>query len=462
MSLSQENLKAKLNQLECHFTWELNKDDVDIQNLLNRLGEGVELDLGKEQGVARAHNFSGYVKFLLGDQKEALSHLLESEALFGDHCDKLLIVTYGNFAWVNYHMENYTECEGYLQKIQEINEKFLTESVPEVLGEKEWTFLKFSRKYYERARDVFKKAVEMDPDNSEWNAGYAIALYRTDTEPCTVDSPAVKQLRQALDIDPDDDVLKVHLGLKLLFCSKQLMKDSEKLVEEALNGSPDHPHVMRYVSMFFRDRGSVERSIELLKKALQNSPGSSFIHHQLALCYRSKKINLQKEKQDSEEVNEARDNSIYHLEMATSLKASFIIAMSELALQYGERGDLHMAENLFEETFKIATEKKDNLKAVHFHYAQYQQYSIRNEEQAIYHYIECLKTAPLSSEGTRSVHKLKKIAQNILRKNPDDWNGSKIIGLIFQERPDMCQDNPNASTEEADEVRNNLNEIMFF
>lgn len=75
---------------------------------------------------------------------------------------------------------------------------------------------------------------------------------------------------------------------------------------------------------------------------------------------------------------------------------------------------------------------------------------------------QCLKTAPLSSEGTRSVHKLKKIAQNILRKNPDDWNGSKIIGLIFQERPDMCQDNPNASTEEADEVRNNLNEIMFF
>lgn len=438
---------------------------MDLPNLLNRLEEQAELDLGKEQGVARTHNLIGYVKFLLGDEKEAFSHLLRSEALikerFGDHCDKFLIVTYGNFGWFNYHMKNYRECEVYLKKLEEINEKLPTESASEVLGEKGWTFLKSSRKYYERAKEVFKKAVEMDPDNSEWNAGYAIALYRTETESCTVDSPAISQLRKANDINPDDDVIKVQLGMKLLLSSKQLMNESEKLVEAALNGSPDHPHVVRYVGMYFRDRGSLDRSIELLERVLKSSVSSCFLHHQLALCYRNKKINLQKEKCHFAEVNKARDKSIYHLEMATSLKASFIVALSQLALQYGERGDLLMAEDLFETTFRTATEKKDNLYAVHFHYAQYQQYCIRNQDQAIHHYMECLTTGPHTSEGTRSAYKLRKIAQSLLQNDPNDWNGSKIMGLIFQLRPDMCEDSQ-CNADEEDEVRSNLKEIMFF
>ncbi|XDV41720.1 hypothetical protein PO909_010530 [Leuciscus waleckii] len=245
----------KLDQLECHFTWGVEKDEVAIADLVIRLEEQAKLDLGREEGAARAQCSLGFVKFLLDRKEEALAHLLNSETLIkenlGDNCDKTLIVTYGNFAWVYYHMKNYTECESYLKKLQKINETFPTEfsSVPEVLGEKGWAYLKFSHKYYDRAVEVFQKAVELDPENREWNAGYAIALYRTETgthtESCTVDSPAIKQLRKA--IDPDDDVLRVLLGLKFLSLSKSLMNDSEKLVEKALNGSPEHPHVMRYV-----------------------------------------------------------------------------------------------------------------------------------------------------------------------------------------------------------------------
>ncbi|KAF4085224.1 hypothetical protein AMELA_G00114690, partial [Ameiurus melas] len=48
-------LEAKLNQLECHFTWALNENDIDLTDLLNRLEEQLNLDLGGEAGVARTH-----------------------------------------------------------------------------------------------------------------------------------------------------------------------------------------------------------------------------------------------------------------------------------------------------------------------------------------------------------------------------------------------------------------------
>ncbi|ROL48445.1 Interferon-induced protein with tetratricopeptide repeats 5 [Anabarilius grahami] len=461
----------KLDHLECHFTWDIKKDELDTANLISRLEEQDKLDLGGDEGAARAQCSLGYVKFLLGLKEEALNHLLKSETLIkenlGDNCDKTLIVTYGNFAWINYHMKNYTECESYLMKLQEIKETFPTEfsSVPEVLGEKGWAYLKFSRKYYDRAVEFFQKAVELDPENSEWNAGYAIALYHietnTHTESCPVDSPAIKQLRQALNINPYDDVLKVLLGLKLLSCSKSLMNESEILVETALNGSPEHPHIMRYVAMFLRNQGSVDRSIAILKKALERSPDSGFIHHQLAMCYKTKKINLQVEKKGKVEVDRARNQIIYHLEKATSLKASFIFAMCELAFHYGESRDLLKAEEVFDKTFKTAKEKNEHLHVVHFYYAQFQLYSNRCEDLAIRHYQECLSMAPQTTDGTRSAKKLKNIANKRLKVNQDDWEANEILGFVYQKKGEMFESSTNISdNEENDEFLSNLCELM--
>lgn len=472
VSSIQDSLQSKLDQLECHFTWDIKKEDLVLTDILNRLEEQVKMGLGKEPGVARTHCSLGYVKFLLGRKDETLTHLKESETLIkenlGVNCDKTLIVTYGNLAWIYYHMKKYTESESYLLKLQKINEKVSAEpsSVPEVLGEKGWAYLKFSRKYYDKATEVFQKAVELDPENSEWNAGYAKALFRTETGAlCTVDSPAIKQLRQAMDIDPDDDASRVLLGVKLLLCSKELMNESEKLIETALNGSPEHPHIVRYVGKYFRNQGSVDRSIELLKKALETSPNSGFINHQLAMCYKTKKINLQKENRgvNKSEVNNARNQCIYYLEKATSLKASFVIAMSELALQYGEKRDLPKAEKLFDRTFKTAREKNDSVHVVHYFYAEFQQYSNRREDLAISHYKKCLEMSPHTSVGDRSAKKLKNIAQRYINDNPGDWKANEILGFIYQMKGEMFGDTKSyaatSGNEEEDESLSNLCEI---
>ncbi|XP_017338228.1 interferon-induced protein with tetratricopeptide repeats 5 [Ictalurus punctatus] len=434
-------LKTKLIQLECHFTWALNENDTDLTDLLNRLEEQLDLDLGREEGAARTHSSMGFVKFLLGSNTEALSNLERSVELTksrGNDCDKLLVVAYGDLAWLYHRMGNFAECESYLNKLREIKEKYPSVPYAEVLGEKGWTFLKFSWKYNERAKECFRKALELDPEEGEWNAGLAIALYRA--EDMLEDPVVIDQLRRAIATNPDDDVLKVLLGLRLVAHKKY--SEAESLVEQALERSPEHPHVMRYVGKYFRIEGSVDRSIALLKRALEKVSNAGFIHHQLGLCYKKKILNLMQagsHHTKGAEIKRIREQCIYHLEMATELKTSFIIAMNELAFQYGANQNMSRAEEMFQNTFKAAREKKDNYQSVHYYYANFQQYCMKCEPAAIKHYTECLKINPNTYHGSKSAKSLQKIAERRIENNPRDGEAFGILGIIHKEKGEKQQ-----------------------
>ncbi|XP_060794840.1 interferon-induced protein with tetratricopeptide repeats 5-like [Neoarius graeffei] len=442
--------KTRLLQLECHFTWALNKNDVDLTDLLIRLEEQINLDLGGETGAARTHSYMGFVKFLLGSNTEALSNFERSVELTkscGNDCDKLLVVAYGDLAWLYYHMGNFTECESYLNKLSEIKTKYPSVPYAEVLGEKGWTSLKFSQKYYERAKECFKKALELEAEDPEWNAGLAIALYRLEyilqnsvvsTETSTENS--TDQLRRAIAMNPDDDVLKVLLALRLTVDKKY--NEAGSLVEQALESSPEHPHVLRYVAKFLRNQGSVDRSIALLKRALKKVSNAAFIHHQLGLCYKKNILNLKRagsHHRTGAELKQAQDQCIYHLETATELKTGFILAMSDLAFQYGVKRDMQRAEEMFQNAFQTAKERNENCHYVNFCYAEFQQYRMKCEPAAIKHYTECLKINPNTYHGKKSAENLKKIAKRRIGNNPEDGEAFGILGIIHKEQGEKQQ-----------------------
>ncbi|KAM9496601.1 interferon-induced protein with tetratricopeptide repeats 5-like [Clarias gariepinus] len=433
------NLKARVLQLECHFTWGLNKNDRDLKDLLTRLEEQLNLTLGGETGVARTYSHMGFVKFLLGSNTEALSYFERSVELtksHGDDCYKLLVVAYGDLAWLHYHMGSFAECESYLNKLSNIKEKYPIVPYAEVLGEKGWTFLKFSRKYYKWAKVCFSEALKLDPDDSEWNAGLAIVLHRT--EPTFQDTPnstAINQLRWAIDTNPDDDVLKIYLAIRLL--GQNQYKEAESLVEKALERSPEHPHVLRYVENYFQGQGSVDRSIALLTKTLEKVSSKAFIHHQLALCFKKKIINLKKSGRqhlEKEEILHSQEQCINHLKTAVELNPYFVIAMSELALQYGQSGDVYKAEQMFQNAFEAAKTIRDNYQSVLLCYAEFQQYCMRCEPAALKHYIECLKINPNSYKGKRCAENLTKIAKRRIRNDPQDGEAFGILGIVHKEK----------------------------
>ncbi|MBN3285582.1 IFT1B protein, partial [Polyodon spathula] len=268
---SENTLHDKLLQLECHFTWDLKKEEIKINDLEITIPENIQFSVEKYKG--KLYNYLAYVKHLKGFNEEALKYLEQAEEItkkdHEDEFEKLVIVTYGNFAWVHYHMGELTKAQSYLEKLEDICKTFPTASrysvlLPIVYAEKGWSFLKVcDEKHYKIAKECFERALEEEPDEKEWNADYAIVLYRLETfgpSVCAEDSIALKQLKHALELDPENPVLMVHLGIKL-----QLYEQNEealKLVNQALKLSPQSPSVAVHAARFFRNHGCPDKSLE--------------------------------------------------------------------------------------------------------------------------------------------------------------------------------------------------------
>ncbi|XP_078060427.1 antiviral innate immune response effector IFIT1-like [Mustelus asterias] len=295
-------LKVKLDQLQCHFTWAPQKENIDLDDMKQRLEDSIQLDVIYR---ATSYNQLAFVNCLQGNCEEAIQNLQEAEEILRenheDEFEKRIIVTYGNRAWVNYHMGQLTEAQSYLDKLERICQQFpdasrYTAMIPEVYGEKGWSLLNCTSQYYEDAMECFKKALEEDPDNTEWNVGYATVLFRLEwfsgTPESRGPSEAVKHLRRVLELDPDHTEAMVLLALKLQHFNQK--EEALKFIEEALQKSPDLPYVLRYAAKFYRTKGDVEKAVDLLKKGLEITPNSTFLHHQIGLCYRTRLYELMK------------------------------------------------------------------------------------------------------------------------------------------------------------------------
>ncbi|KAL0192628.1 hypothetical protein M9458_010924, partial [Cirrhinus mrigala] len=418
-------------------------------DVLNRLEEQIQLEC-KESRVTRAYSSLGFIRYLYGNPQEALENLQKSVEIAKERykdSDSVLIVTYGDLAWLHYYMNEFSKCEDYLRELERIHEK-LSEGfiyTIEVLREKGWTSLKFSNKYSNAAKEFFRRALEMNPDDSDLNAGYAIALYRTTKfTPDSSESPAIKQLEKAIKLNPDDAVLLVLLALRMLHNKdKKTFKTALKKMIMALKISCENPHVIRYAAKFCRQLGNMDTAISLLKEALQATPNSAFIHHQLAVCYKSKKTTLEKKHRiygkaessvkESEEIQQYLDRCVYHLEMAISLKPSFVFATADLALYYGQLGRFK-AEGLFEEAFKMAYNEKQHLQAVHCLYGKYQLYYKKSEQKAFHHFMQGLRLQPESEDGKVCENKLKTMMECRIKwlKNLDYGMVCGIQGFIHE------------------------------
>ncbi|XP_059397312.1 interferon-induced protein with tetratricopeptide repeats 5 [Carassius carassius] len=446
-------LKTKLLLQECHFTWSLREEeDFVLYVLLNRLENQIQFESNKAR-VTRAYRSLGFVQYLYGHQQEALANLQKSVQLAKEYykdSDEVLIVTFGDLAWLHYHMNEFSKCEDYLRELERIHRKFSEgfTYIVEVLREKGWTFLKFSYKYYNAAKECFRQALEMKPDDSDLNSGYAIVMFRTANENSeSLDSPTIKQLKRAIELDPDDAVLLVLLALRMLRNRDDRMtyETALKKVIVALMMSPENPYVIRYTAKFFRELGNMEHAIACLEKALQATPKSAFIHHELAMCYKGKKKILEKKHRthskaefdvkESDEIQKYLHKCIYHLEMAISLKPSFAIAMADLALHYGQLGRFE-TEGLFEEAFKRAKNEKRDLQEVHYLFGQYQLYYKRSEQLALHHFMQGLRLQPESEEGKKCENKLKKVIEDRTNRleNLDDGMVCGIQGFIHEIR----------------------------
>ncbi|XP_072882915.1 interferon-induced protein with tetratricopeptide repeats 1-like [Hemitrygon akajei] len=437
-------LKEKLDQLQCHFTWRPQKETIDVEDVIFKLQDSIDMNLKyKEQ----SYNQLAFLNCLQCGCEEAIQNLKEAEKILKenhkDEFERRSIITYGNFAWVHYHMGQLTEAQSYLDKLEMICKPLsdgprYTAMIPEVYGEKGWSLLSSASEYYEEAKECFAKALEQDPDNTECIMGYATALSRLESMSGTPESrdqsQSVKHFRQVLELDPDDAVAMVLLALNLQRLRQN--EEANELVEQALQKNSNLPYVLRYAAKYYRQKSSVEKAIELLKKALKLTPHSGFIHHQLGLCYRNKlkyshgRYPRNPEfQQNPELINLCK----YHFEKAFEHRPrSFIKAKLDFADICIKNGEYSRAEEAYRRLMDLVDIRPENIQSICLEAGLFELYQKRSETNAVRLFLKGVKIEYNSREREKCRMNLEKWADRKLSVNARDSKALGIKAILYQ------------------------------
>ncbi|XP_066535161.1 interferon-induced protein with tetratricopeptide repeats 8 [Hoplias malabaricus] len=401
-------LEEELKKLECHFTWDLEKEDADLNFLEVKYTESLAVQSQYGQDFKQTIlNFLAYIKHLQGLNDKALEYLEKAKN------DLNVIVTYGNLAWLQHLMCNDEVAKFYLEKLTETvpnPEEAL--SIREVQSEKAWSLLWFSKKHYSRAKDVFQEAIEKEPEDKEWNTGYAFSLFHVEGLEIREDkrvpfevSSAVSQLKKALKLDPDNALIHVYLGLKS-YKNKRNAEAWEHM-RKALRLAPYDLNVVLYVAKFMKKEECYDMALSMLKKMLEKAPDSSRLHHELANNYRWKAKQLG----DIHNPQLLR-LCIHHSEEGARLNPDYLYPQMELANRYAEIKNCAKAEQKFQELFARPNMKPADLQAWHRLYGDFNMYRLGSEAKAVKHYKEGMTLQNISTEWRNCRNKLYKVLHN--------------------------------------------------
>ncbi|NXK53068.1 IFIT5 protein, partial [Chauna torquata] len=440
-TISKNSLKNSLMQLECYFTWTLLKEDVDIDSLEESISDQIEFFI---KSNITSYNLLSYVCHLKHSNEEALENLRNAEEeiqkYHPNEIDKRSLVTWGNYAWIYYHMARYKEAQAYISKVENSCKKLsgtaqLKIQLPEIYAEQGWALLKFGGKYYNRAKECFENALRKEPNNPEFNAGYAIVMYRLEDickRRCKDVNSSLEPLKRAVELNQMDTFLMALLALKLQDLNQA--DEGMRYIEEAMQKTPNLPYFLRYAAKFYRRKGEVDKAVEALKKAIAVTPKSSFLHHQLGLCYRAKLYQLKKTTRypPQDQVDKLIKICIFHFKAVTDQKPKFFSAQADLANMYAEAKMYEEAEEAFQKALQVNILTDYDKQSIYYQYGTFQRYCKKSESEAIRYYTEGLKIGTDSYDRNKCKTALKKLLEKRIERRLGDEADFATLGLIHQ------------------------------
>ncbi|NWX61819.1 IFIT5 protein, partial [Promerops cafer] len=398
-TISKDSLKTSLLQLECHFTWTLLKEHVGLEALEETILDHIEFFV---EYRIRDYNILSYVCHLKNSNEEALKNLRRAEEFIQKHhpgeIARRSLVTWGNYAWIYYHMQRYEEAQTYVSKVENSYKNLSSTAdgkiqLPEIYAEQGWSLLRFGRNYFEKAKNCFENALKSEPDDPDFNAGYAIAMYRLEGLAARHGDemrPCLEALKRAVELNPKDTTAVALIALELQRLKRG--NEGERYIEEGLQKTPNFPLFLRYAAIFYRRKGEVNKAVKILKKALALTPNSVVLHHQLGLCYKFKILQLKNTRYTpQEEMENLIQLAIFHFKRVIDKKPVFFTAYSDLANIYALGKRYEEAEEIFQEVLQRNDLPCDDKQDIYFNYGNFQQFHMKSESKAIECYIEGLK-----------------------------------------------------------------------
>ncbi|KAM5236469.1 interferon-induced protein with tetratricopeptide repeats 2-like [Ctenodactylus gundi] len=432
----EKSLESCLQQLKCHFTWNLLGEN-SIDEFEDRVFNKYEFE--NSAFKVTMCNLSAFIKHYRGQSEAALECLQQAEEFiqqeYAGQADIRSVVTWGNYAWVYYHMGRLAEAQAYLDKVQEVCAKFSSSykiESPQLDCEEGWARLKSGRTQCQRAKGCFEKALEKSPKNPEFTSGWAIASFRLEDRPPSQDPTG--PLKKAIELNPDNQYIKALLALKLQ--KENGEEEGEKLIQEALKKTPDGSatDVLRSAAKFYRNKKAWGKAIVLLRKVLEHLPNNAYVHYHIGCCYRSKIFQIlntdrSERYEPSERLLDLTQQAVHHLKKVDEISGNLFRVWPYLASVYALVGQHQEADYYFQKEFSRNLSPASK-QVLHLRYGNFQLYQVKCEHEAIHHFLEGVKISYESKEKAKMESKLLSIAQTRLSKDEEDSAALQILATL--------------------------------
>ncbi|XP_065435422.1 interferon-induced protein with tetratricopeptide repeats 1-like isoform X1 [Chrysemys picta bellii] len=367
--MSPLRLKEKLQALQCHFTWNFEiRDKVDATHILQTLTLRIAHTHNQNQPVLLA--MQAYLYHLQGQYEDALQSLREAEEILQrDHPDNFprqVLVIYGNYAWLYYHLAHYDLVELYLDKVRKICSSLsrspYAAQITEIHAQKGWSLLAAGLRNGREATECFQMALREDKANGEFLAGLAIAAFAswTHTRKPVFWEAAKKKLGAIIREQQQNYEAKVYLARILKRADRQ---QAEALLEDVVQNSLD-PEVLRNAAMFFQPE-FIEKTISILERAISLNPNYHLLHYDLGYCY---KIQLKEAKSGRGEILAA---AIEAFKEAVQKDPVSVFSKLALAEMYGENTPHYQEEIYLNLMSEMPSLSKKCQQAVYLHWGDF-------------------------------------------------------------------------------------------
>ena len=424
---SPPTLRAKLDTLECHFTWNLNSHRNNVLRLRDILEDIGTVDGNRWQG--HIYNLQAHVHFLLASGGKETPGSTMSDALrcFGQATEAFrqvrntvaeegpwLLVNYANLAWLHYHRGEWSESLAYVGKA----EALLREDpspVPgqphqEVLAEKAWTLMNFGQDGKRRAVELFSKAIELEPAGPvEWTTSHALALAASSPPDSSPEQKAVLEtLQRAVEDDPDNlYVAAIYLGRLAMIDSRGIAGRARELAKRVLERPQSSYSGIRPLLRVYRQHVSLDEGIDVANEALERHPTKRHIKYGLANMYKWKIFS----DGDSPLIEGMRIRAIgLYEELCSLYPHSFLIGRITLANLYDQSSNHGPMEGdkLFKELLEIDLEPA-YLQILYNKYAKFLNFSLQDRQGSIEYHMKAAAILHSSPCQRNSIHILTQI-----------------------------------------------------
>lgn len=350
---SKEQLKEKLDALQCHFTWKMGVESLNPPHMLQKLE--VEIKHTAHQNQVALLGLQAYLHQLNNQSREALRSLRAAEEHNREREQPAStagsLIIYGNYAWIYHLQASYQEAERCLERIQQLcPTPWDVRLIPEIQAQKGWSLLAIRARNGERARECFSVALMLEPENRSFHTGLGMALFSSWIFYWQADiaNEAIIQLEKIVHKQPNNYRAKINLARLLE------QRDREKsigLIEECAEKSSD-PEVLKSAALFWMPQ-SAERAVQILQRALQQDPGYHLLYQALAKWYKQQWL-----KARQEDKNKILDAAIKDLQEIVQKHPDLDLTLVKLRLAefIGERDPAGE-----EEIYKELQEEMDTL-----------------------------------------------------------------------------------------------------